>query len=127
MNFFYPSYLGILILDYSKRTMNEGIYKANPKAFIEEPTVYYTDTDSMYMSVKYQKNLKSILNNDIGNFKNDIEDYNIVYGNFLMPKSKECFCVSKQGVPKYKLTFKGFNKLNSENIEELIKNGECSN
>jgi hypothetical protein len=66
----YPSYLGVLVLDYSKRLMNYGIDRleknVSKSVWKRNDILYYTDTDSMYIPVKNHKNLGDMIGDNLG-------------------------------------------------------------
>jgi hypothetical protein len=64
-----PKYLGIFILSYARRILNQ-IY-----SILDPSDVYYSDTDSVYISKKnYERVLREkpdLIGNELGQFKND--------------------------------------------------------
>lgn len=68
--------------------MNKGINRLAPDVWQRNDVLYYTDTDSMYIPIKYHKNLGDMIGKNLGQFKNDYGAYEIVHGIFLMPKVK---------------------------------------
>lgn len=121
--FFYPSYLGICILDYSKRLMNEIIAKITPNA-LKNPIIYYTDTDSIYIPLWAYNQLKKdgLIGDNLFQMKNDYQDNSqIIYFNTLMPKCKFTISVNKDGILKSHVTYKGVPNMTYETFNELSK------
>ena len=101
-----PAVLGAFILANSRRIMNKFIKEIN--GFFNN-SVYYTDTDSLYIEKKYwdvfdKKNLVE----DLCQGKNDYETGGIFYGLYLAPKIKYVLTIDNYGIIKEHKTFKGF-------------------
>ncbi|ESP02059.1 hypothetical protein LOTGIDRAFT_157200 [Lottia gigantea] len=115
-----PSHLGSFVLSHSKKIMNnfirviDGFYK---------PEIYYTDTDSLYISSSnwdklYEGGLVS--ENDYCKGKNDYGDGGIIFGLYLAPKVKYNIILTSDGVLKEKKTFKGYSK-DKISVEDYIR------
>jgi hypothetical protein len=119
---FTPSHLGVFILSYSKRIMNNFIRAIDG---FYNPVIYYTDTDSLYIHKKnWDKLLKSgLVGGKLGQGKNDYETGGIFYSLFLGSKIKYCLTIDGEGRIEAHSTFKGFNKegLSFENYLEIEK------
>ncbi|ESO92183.1 hypothetical protein LOTGIDRAFT_162839 [Lottia gigantea] len=105
-----PSHLGSFVLSHSKKIMNnfirviDGFYK---------PEIYYTDTDSLYISSSNWDKLNEaglVSENDYCKGKNDYGDGGIIFGLYLAPKDKYNIILTSDGVLKEKKTFKGYSK-----------------
>ena len=65
-----PSQLGDFILSHSKRIMNDFIHSVDG---FRKPHIYYTDTDSIYISLELFDKLDqdSFVGDELGKGKND--------------------------------------------------------
>ncbi|ESP00789.1 hypothetical protein LOTGIDRAFT_173057 [Lottia gigantea] len=82
----------------------DGFYK---------PEIYYTDTDSLYISSNNWKKLKRaglVSEKDYCKGKNDYGDGGNIFGLYLEPKVKYNIILTSDGVLKEKKTFKGYKK-----------------
>ena len=130
-----PHQMGVQLLANSKRIMNIPVNALNPK----RPVVYYTDTDSIYVSGKWSKKLQCTFipvyekslsetpklvpvegKNYLGQLKNDYGTGSMIYHfQSLAPKIKISEIVSNNGHMKVKITFKG--GVFSKDIENIKK------
>jgi hypothetical protein len=103
-----PLHLGSFILAHSKRIMNNFILAIDG---YKNPNVYYSDTDSLYISKKFFDQLmaKGLVGNDLCKGKNDYGEGGIIFGLYLAPKIKYNIVLS-DGVLLEKQTFKGCNR-----------------
>ena len=103
-----PSHLGAFILSISKRIMNNFIREIN--GFYNN-SIYYTDTDSLYIEKKYWDVLDkaNLVGKNLCQGKNDYKTGGIFYGLFLAPKIKYCLTFNELGIIEQHMTFKGFN------------------
>ncbi|ESO91805.1 hypothetical protein LOTGIDRAFT_163165 [Lottia gigantea] len=82
----------------------DGFYK---------PEIYYTDTDSLYISFSNWDKLNEgglVSENDYCKGKNDYGDGGIIFGLYLAPKIKYNIILTSDGVLKEIKTFKGYSK-----------------
>ncbi|ESO82642.1 hypothetical protein LOTGIDRAFT_155656 [Lottia gigantea] len=112
-----PSHLGSFVLSHSKKIMNnfirviDGSYK---------PEIYYTDTDSLYISSSNWDKLNEaglVSENDYCKGKNDYGDGGIIFGLY---KVKYNIILTSDGVLKEKKTFKGYSK-DKISVEDYIR------
>ena len=104
-----PSHFGSCILSQSKRLMNDvstqvgGFYKNS---------IYYTDTDSLYMDKKYWSDLvdNGFVGKSLGLSKNDYVNSGISYAWFLSPKIKYCLVIDDFDGILAKRTFKSYSE-----------------
>ena len=103
-----PSHLGDFILSNSKRIMNNFIREING---CYNNTIYYGDTDSLYIEKKYWDVLDkaNLVGKDLCQGKNDYRTGGIFYGLFLAPKIKYVLTIDDYGIIQQHMTFKGFN------------------
>ena len=103
-----PAVLGAFILSNSKRIINNFIREIN--GFYNN-SIYYGDTDSLYIEKKYWDVLdKAILVGEgLCQGKNDYKTGGIFYGLFSAPKIKYCLTLDDYGIIQEHKTFKGFN------------------
>ena len=103
-----PAVLGAFILSNSKRIMNNFIREIN--GFYNN-SIYYGDTDSLYIEKKYWDVLDkaNLVGDGLCQGKNDYRTGGIFYGLFLAPKIKYCLAIDDYGVIQEHKTFKGFN------------------
>ncbi|ESO84692.1 hypothetical protein LOTGIDRAFT_168560 [Lottia gigantea] len=115
-----PSHLGSFVLSHSKKIMNnvirviDGFYK---------PEIYYTDTDSLYISSSNWDKLNEgglVSENDYCKGKNDYGDGGIIFGLYLAPIVKYNIILTSDGVLKEKKTFKGYSK-DKISVEDYIR------
>ena len=104
-----PSLFGSYILSHSKRLMNDVIKKID--GFYNN-SIYYTDTDSLYIHKKYWSTLveKGCVGKSLGLGKNDYGNSGIFYAWFLAPKIKYCLVIDDFGIISPKRTFKGYSE-----------------
>ena len=103
-----PSHLGAFILSNSKRIKNNFIRKIN--GFYNN-SIYYGDTDSMYIEKKYWDVLAkaNLVGENLCQGKNDYKTGGTFYCLFLAPKIKYVQTIDVYGVIQQHMTFKGFN------------------
>ena len=103
-----PAVLGAFILSNSKRIMNNFIREIN--GFYNN-SVYYGDTDSLYIEKKYWDVLDkaNLVGEGLCQGKNDYKTGGISLGLFLAPKIKYCLTIDDYGIIQEHKTFKGFN------------------
>ena len=89
-----PSHLGAFILSNSKRNMNNFIREIN--GFYNN-SIYYTDTDSLYLDNKYWDVLDKakLVGKNLCQGKNDYKTGCIFHGLFLAPKLKYCITINE--------------------------------
>ncbi|ESP01415.1 hypothetical protein LOTGIDRAFT_157596 [Lottia gigantea] len=124
-----PSYLGSFVLSHSKKIMNNFIHVING---FYKPEIYYTDTDSLYISSKNWKKLNRaglVSEKDYCKGKNDYGDGGIIFGLYLAPKVKYNIVLTSDGVLKEKKTFKGYSndKISVEDYVQLASGHDVSN
>ena len=114
-----PSHLGVFILSHSKRIMNNFIHSIDG---FRKPYIYYTDTDSIYISSELFDKLDrdGFVGDELGKGKNDYGNGGIIYGLFLAPKIKYCLVLDDDYMLKEKKTFKGYTK-DKMRVEDYIK------
>ncbi|ESO99914.1 hypothetical protein LOTGIDRAFT_158072 [Lottia gigantea] len=123
-----PSHLGSFVLSV-KKIMNNFIHVING---FYKPEIYYTDTDSLYISSKNWKKLNragSVSEKDYCKGKNDYGDGGIIFGLYLAPKVKYNIVLTSDGVLKEKKTFKGYSndKISVEDYVQLASGHDVSN
>ena len=103
-----PAVLGVFILSNSKRIKNNFIREKN---VFYNNSVYYGDTDSLYMEKKNWEVLDkaNLVREGLCQGKNDYKTGGIFYGLFLAPKITFCLTRDKIGIVQEHRTFKGFN------------------
>ncbi|ESO88608.1 hypothetical protein LOTGIDRAFT_165392 [Lottia gigantea] len=115
-----PSHLGLFVLSHSKKIMNnfirviDGFYK---------PEIYYTDTDSLYISSSNWDKLNEaglVSENDYCKGKNDYGDGGFIFVLYLAPKVKYNIIRTSDGVLKEKKTYKGYSK-DKISVEDYIR------
>ncbi|ESO85444.1 hypothetical protein LOTGIDRAFT_154938 [Lottia gigantea] len=82
----------------------DGFYK---------PEIYYTDTDSLYISSSNWDKLNEaglVSENEYSKGKNDYGNGGIIFGLYLAPKVKYNIILTSDGILKEKKTFKGYSK-----------------
>ncbi|ESO93917.1 hypothetical protein LOTGIDRAFT_153390 [Lottia gigantea] len=124
-----PSHLGSFVLSHSKKIMNNFIHIING---FYKPEIYYTDTDSLYISSKNWKKLNRaglVSEKDYCKGKNDYGDGGIIFGLYLAPKVKYNIVLTSDGVLKEKKTFKGYSndKISVEDYVQLASGHDVSN
>ena len=74
-------------------------------------SLYYTDTDSLYIEKKYWDVLDkaNLVGKSLCQGKNDYKTGGIFYGLFLAPKTKYCLTINDLGIIEQHMTFEGFN------------------
>ena len=74
-------------------------------------SLYYTDTDSLYIEKKYWDALDkaNLVDRNLCQGKNDYETGVVFYGLFLAPKIKYVLTINDYGIIQQHMTFKGFN------------------
>ncbi|ESO95266.1 hypothetical protein LOTGIDRAFT_175175 [Lottia gigantea] len=103
-----PSHLGSFVLSHSKKIMNNFIHVIDG---FYKPEIYYTDTDSLYISPSNWDKLDEaglVSENDYCKGKNDYGDGGIIYGLYLAPKVKYNIILTSGGILKEKTTCKGY-------------------
>ena len=75
-------------------------------------SIYYTDTDSLYIHKKYWSTSveKGCVGKPLGLGKNDYGDSGIFYAWFLAPKINYCLVIDDFGIISAKRTFKGYSE-----------------
>ncbi|ESO91456.1 hypothetical protein LOTGIDRAFT_153900 [Lottia gigantea] len=116
-----PSHLGSFLLSHSKKIMNNFIHVING---FYKPEIYYTDTDSLYISSNNWKKLNRaglVSEKDYCKGKNDYGDGGIIFGLYLAPKVKYNIVLTSDGVLKEKKAFKGYSndKISVEDYVQL--------
>ena len=103
-----PSVLGAFILSKFKRFMNIFIREMN--GFYKN-SVYYGDTDSLYIEKKYWDALDkaNLVGEGLCQGKKDYKTGGVFYGLFLGPKIKYCLTIDDYGIIQEHKTIKGFN------------------
>ncbi|ESO89867.1 hypothetical protein LOTGIDRAFT_164555 [Lottia gigantea] len=124
-----PSHLGSFVLSHSKKIMNNFIHVING---FYKPEIYYTDTDSLYISSRNWDKLNRaglVCENEYCKGKNDYGDGGIIFGLYLAPKVKYNMILTSDGVLKEKKTFKGYsnNKTSVEDYIQLASGHDVSN
>lgn len=114
-----PSHLGSFILAHSRRIMNNFILEIDG---FKEKHIYYTDTDSIYISNELFSKLEEAgyVGGNLGQGKNDYGIGGIFYGLFIAPKVKYCLIIDKYGRLSEKKTFKGYNN-DKVKVDDYIK------
>ena len=92
-----PSHFGSYILSHSKRLMNDVMKQIG--GFYNN-SIYYTDTDSLYIHEKYWSDLvdNGFVGKSLGLGKNDYDNSGIFYACFSAPKIKYCLVIDDFGV-----------------------------
>ena len=77
-------------------------------------SIYYGDTDSLYIEKKYWDVLDkaNLVGEGLCQGKNDYKTGGIFHGLFLAPKIKYCSTIDDYGIIQEHKTFKGFNDSN---------------
>ena len=103
-----PAVLGAFILSNIKRIMNNFIREING-FFVN--SIYYRDTDSLYIEKKYWDVLDkaNLVGEGLCQGKNDYKTGGIFYDLFLAPKIKYCLTIDDYGIIQEHKTLKGFN------------------
>ena len=103
--------MGAFILSNSKRIMNNFIGEVNE---FYNNSIYYGDTDSLYIEEKYWDALDkaNLVGTNLCKGKNDYKTGGIFYGLFLAPKIKYVLNTDAFGIIQQHMTFKGFNDSN---------------
>ncbi|ESP02093.1 hypothetical protein LOTGIDRAFT_157242 [Lottia gigantea] len=115
-----PAHLGAFILSHSKKIMNNFIHVIDG---FYKPEIYYTDTDSLYISSSNWDKLNEaglVSENEYSKGKNDYGDGGIIFGLYLAPKVKYNIILTSDGVLKEKKTFKGYSK-DKIGVEDYIR------
>ena len=75
-------------------------------------SIYYTDTDSLYIHKKYWYDLVDIgyVGKSLSLGKNEYSNSEKFYASLLAPKIKYCLSIDDFGVILAKRTFKGYSK-----------------
>ncbi|ESP00355.1 hypothetical protein LOTGIDRAFT_173258 [Lottia gigantea] len=124
-----PSHLGSFVLSHSKKIMNNFIHVIDG---FYKPEIYYTDTDSLYISSSNWDKLNEaglVSENDYCKGKNDYGDGGIIYGLYLAPKVKYNIILTSDGILKEKKTFKGYSndKISVEDYIRLASGHDVTN
>ena len=103
-----PAVSGAFILSNSKRIMNNFIREING-FYIN--SIYYGDTDSLYIEKKYCDILDkaNLVGEGLCQSKNDYKTGGIFYGLFLAFKIKYCLTIDDYGIIQEHKTLKRFN------------------
>lgn len=122
-----PIQIACQVLSYSKTIMNRAMREI--KAF-DYPRVYYTDTDSMFVNMKWEEYLSErtfpqvyydengqrktkhipFIGADLGQFKNDMGGKYILYGCFPATKTRFTIMLSPDGKLSHENKWKGMVK-----------------
>ena len=104
-----PSHFRSYLLSHSKRLMSDVI---NQIGGFYNNSIYYTDTDFLYIRKKYWFELadERFLVKSLGFGKNDYGNSCIFYAWFLAPKIKYCLAIDDFGFISAKKTFKGYSE-----------------
>ena len=102
-----PFHFGSHILSHSERLRNEVI---NQIGRFYNISIYYGDSDSMYIHKKYWSDLvdNGFVGKSLGLGKNDYRNSGIFYAWFLAPKIKYCLVIDSFCVILVKRTFTGY-------------------
>ncbi|ESO87076.1 hypothetical protein LOTGIDRAFT_154566 [Lottia gigantea] len=124
-----PSHLGSFVLSHSKKIMNNFIHVIDG---FYRPEIYYTDTDSLYISSSNWEKLNEaglVSENEYCKGKNDYGDGGIIFGLYLAPKVKYNIIITSGGVLKEKKTFKGYSndKITVDDYIRLASGHDISN
>ncbi|ESO94750.1 hypothetical protein LOTGIDRAFT_160992 [Lottia gigantea] len=122
------THLGSFVLSHSKKIMNNFIHVIDG---FYKPEIYYTDTDSLYISSSNWDKLNEaglVSENDYCKGKNDYGDGGIIYGLYLAPKVKYII-LTFDGILKEKITFKGYSndKIAVEDYIRLASGHDVTN
>ncbi|ESO96535.1 hypothetical protein LOTGIDRAFT_159950 [Lottia gigantea] len=125
-NFKTPPYGDYILISRDLRNKykrEDGFYK---------PEIYYTDTDSLYISSSNWDKLNEaglVFENDYCKGKNDYGDGGIIYGLYLAPKVKYNIILTSDGILKEKKTFKGYSndKISVEDYIRLASGHDVTN
>ena len=92
-----PSHLRVFILAHSRRIMNNFILSIDG---FKKPEIFYTDTDSLYISNKNWNvlNKHGYVGNNLSQGKNDYGSGGIVFALFIAPKIKYCVVLNEDGI-----------------------------
>ena len=114
-----PSHFGSSILLHSKRSMNDVISQI---VGFYENSLYYADTDSLYLHKKYWSTLaeNGFVGKSLGLGWNVYGNLGVFYVWFLAPKIKYCLVIDDFGVVSAKRNFKGFSE-----EQRMMKLDEC--
>ncbi|ESO88677.1 hypothetical protein LOTGIDRAFT_165463 [Lottia gigantea] len=111
--------------DFTRLTSThlDGFYK---------PEIYYTDTDSFYISSSNWDKLNEaglVSENEYSKGKNDYGDGGIIFGLYLAPKVKYNIILTSDGVLKEKKPFKGYSnyKIKVEDYIQLASGHDVTN
>ena len=124
-----PAVVGAFILSNSKRIMNNFIRERN--GFYNN-SIYYGDTDSLYIEKKYWDVLDKakLVGEGLCQGKNDYKSGGIFYALFLAPKIKYCLTIDGYGIIQEHKTFKRFNDgnrlLNRSQYFKMIEDKKVS-
>ncbi|ESO88560.1 hypothetical protein LOTGIDRAFT_165343 [Lottia gigantea] len=104
-------------------SLYDGFYK---------PEIYYTDTDSLYISSSNWDKLNEaglVSENEYSKGKNDYGDGGIIFGLYLAPKVKYNIILTSEGVLKEIKTFKGYSnyKIKVEDYIQLASGHDVTN
>ncbi|ESO99318.1 hypothetical protein LOTGIDRAFT_158399 [Lottia gigantea] len=124
-----PSHLGSFVLSHRKKVMNNFIHVIDG---FYKPEIYYTDTDSLYISSSNWEKLNEaglVSENDYTKGKNDYGDGGIIFGLYLAPKIKYNIILTSDGILKEKKTFKGYSKdkISVEDFNQLASGHDVMN
>ncbi|ESO94420.1 hypothetical protein LOTGIDRAFT_175418 [Lottia gigantea] len=121
-----PSHLGSFVLSHRKKIMNNFIHVING---FYKPEIYYTDTDSLYISSNNWKKLNRadlVSEKDYCKGKNDYGEGGIIFGLYLAPKVKYNIVLTSDGVLKEKKTFKVILMISVEDYVQLASGHDVS-
>ena len=113
-----PSHLGAFILSNSKRIMNNFIREINR---FYNNSIYYTDTDSLYIEKKYWDVLDKakLVGKNLCQGRNDYKTGGIFYGLFLAPKIKYILTIDDYGIIQQHMTSKGFDRYDMLKVKKI--------
>ena len=108
-----PSHFGIYILSHSKRLIHDVIKQIDGSY---KNSVYYTDTDSLYIHKNYWSSLvdNGFVGKTLGLGKKDYGKSCMLYAWFLAPKIKYCLVIDAFGVISAEKTLSGDILMNIE-------------
>ncbi|ESO81917.1 hypothetical protein LOTGIDRAFT_170461 [Lottia gigantea] len=113
-----PAHSGAFILSHSKKIMNNFIHVIDG---FYKPEIYYTDTDSLYISSSNWDKLNEaglVSENEYSKGKKDYGDGGIIFGLYLAPKVKYNIILTSDGILKEKKTL--FLMKNKRKFSEVI-------
>ena len=98
-----PTYLGSFILSYARAIMNETIRKIRPE------NIYYSDTDSIYLTIADFKKAGIKESGELGGFKNDYGAGVIIKKAIFLDVKRYYLLIEDHAKTKCKVKFNGLN------------------